>query len=660
VLSFVPREDPWIGTRTDSTKPADMPTAVFRAVSDTFMDMIDVALKYAAMGLPVFPLYGISAGRCACSKECPSPGKHPKTGKGFKDASTDQSVVKRLFAKLNCESTNIGIRTGREANLVVVDVDVAKGAVLEDLFAIVGKEVLETTWCVQTGGGFHYLFTYPQTGLIKNSASKILQNVDVRGEGGYIVAPPSMHVTGKQYKTIKDCARQPFPSALTELLNPSNSSQPNDGAGKIVNNRNCSLTSLAGTMRRRGMSNEAILTALRVENRERCVEPLPDVELIKIAKSMQNYPPGDSSAARPVRPLLDVRSGNEWIADARQTPTPSSICDGLVLEGQCCILFGETGSNKSCLAVQIGESAARGQAIPGLTMSADSQRVLYLDFELSAKQFQHRYSDEFNNNYQFSDNFLRAAITRDLELPDGVQFEAHLFKSIENLIDDKGIKLLIVDNITYLGVQTETAKDALPLMKALLSIKHNHAVTLLIIAHTPKIEEGIPITINHLQGSKMLSNFADSVFALGKSSQDHSVRYIKQIKQRDAELRFHDQHVAVFDVQKKHNFLGLRFKECEPEAEHLRSVSKPVTAKQIATDFLKGELRPGPKSSEEIKKKAFGLGIHDRTLLRAKKDLQIVANKDGFFEGWSWVMPGTPPEGSLRPGQRDKPSDGND
>ena len=195
--------------------------------------------------------------------------------------------------------------------------------------------------------------------------------------------------------------------------------------------------------------------------------------------------------------------------------------------------------------------------------------MLYFDFELSKKQFQNRYSINYFNPYQFDPNFLRAEIDIDFELVGS--FETILLAEIEKEIQNADAKVLIIDNITYLKTQsTDTAKEALPLMNMLNKLKRKHGLSILALAHTPKRDHYKPISVNDLAGSKHLSNFADSIFAIGQSNKETNLRYIKQIKARATEKLYDTDYVIVCRLEKPINFLGFTYIECANEIEHLK------------------------------------------------------------------------------------------
>ena len=272
--------------------------------------------------------------------------------------------------------------------------------------------------------------------------------------------------------------------------------------------------------------------------------------------------------------MFIVRSANDWIEQAKKRPIPKMLFDKFWFEGELCILFADTNLGKSILAVQIANSVSEGEEITGFQMEAKKQLILYFDFELSDKQFEPRYSLNFNNHYSFDEKFLRIEINPDATFSENLTFEEYLNYSLEKSISETGAKVLIIDNITYLKSETEKAKDALPLMKYLKSLKTKYNLSILVLAHTPKRDLTKPLTKNDLQGSKMLINFCDSSFAIGESQRDKNVRYLKQIKQRNTELVYDSDNVCVCQIEKPQNFLQFSFLDFGTEREHLKQLSE--------------------------------------------------------------------------------------
>jgi hypothetical protein len=280
--------------------------------------------------------------------------------------------------------------------------------------------------------------------------------------------------------------------------------------------------------------------------------------------------------------LFTVMPASSWIELAKTRPIPKMLFGEFWFEGEVCILFADTNLGKSILAVQIGNSISKGEQIYGFPLEAKKQPVLYFDFELSDKQFENRYSIQFQNHYQWDDNFLRVEINPDSLIPENVSSEDYLNYSLEQSIIQTGSKVLIVDNLTYLKNETEKAKDALPLMKHLKALKNKYGLSILALAHTPKRDLSKPITKNDLQGSKMLQNLCDSSFTIGESQKDTSLRYLKQIKVRFKEFRFDSENVCVCQISKPFNLLQFEFLDFQTEREHLKEVSEQDKGQRMA------------------------------------------------------------------------------
>lgn len=269
---------------------------------------------------------------------------------------------------------------------------------------------------------------------------------------------------------------------------------------------------------------------------------------------------------------LVIKEANTWLDEAKNRPIPNMLFSEFWYENEVCILYADTNLGKSILAVQIADSLSSGNAITGFKLQSNAKRVLYLDFELSDKQFENRCSEDYENHYNFNKNFLRAELNTSLELPKEFKnIEEYLCAMLPKLITDNRVSVLIVDNLTFLSAENEKAKDALVLMKALKKLSVAHQISILVLAHTPKRDEYKPISKNDLAGSKMLMNFCDSSFAMGNSSQDISFRYLKQIKQRNTEHKYHSDNVVVCSLDKETNFLKFHFEDFDEESNHLKT-----------------------------------------------------------------------------------------
>lgn len=162
--------------------------------------MLDAAKYYARhFKFATLPLYGSTPSGCACGKaSCLSPAKHPWTANGLKNASLDPDVLDTLFR--HKANANIGIATGPISNIFVVDIDGALGE-----SSLQNFPALPATLTSTTGRGRHLFFHYPQR-KVYTRAGKFAPGLDIRGEGGYVVAPPSIHHTGIPYEWMDDTA----------------------------------------------------------------------------------------------------------------------------------------------------------------------------------------------------------------------------------------------------------------------------------------------------------------------------------------------------------------------------------------------------------------------------------------------------------------------
>lgn len=150
---------------------------------------LDRALAYAAMGWPVFP--------------CKPRSKDPATPHGFKDATTDPDRIKRYWQRV--PDANIGLATGAISDVWVLDVDTKPGKAgaqsMCNMVTTFGP--IPRTRQQRTGsGGWQYFFAMPPDAPVSNSAGKIGPDIDVRGSGGYVIVPPSVHPCGDRYRWV--------------------------------------------------------------------------------------------------------------------------------------------------------------------------------------------------------------------------------------------------------------------------------------------------------------------------------------------------------------------------------------------------------------------------------------------------------------------------
>lgn len=304
-----------------------------------------------------------------------------------------------------------------------------------------------------------------------------------------------------------------------------------------------------------------------------------------------------------------VRTALQRLEDAKNLPEIQKMFDVFLHSGELAILFGDTGIGKSILAVAIADAVSRGVGLLTLENQYEACNVIYYDFELSDKQFQKRYSDNKGNLHQFSNNLYTDNVDfTELVVDRNNRFEQVLLEKIKMDIIDIDAKLIIIDNITFLSAQTSSdVQVAMELMKLLKQLKTELGVTIIVLAHTPKRNPSQALIINDLAGSKQLSNFADTVFAVGVSTVDSGYRYIKQVKpSRSGELKYDASNVLKCELMRDEvdeTFLTFKFVAFCNES--------PLLAEELDEEDLKAQalkLRKGGKGAT-IRDIARELGI---------------------------------------------------
>jgi len=162
--------------------------------------LLESALYYASLGWPVLPLHTPRNAACSCGKGCRSVGKHPRyhdrlIPNGLRNASADRWLIHQWWGLWS--DANIGICTGSPSGLVVIDVDPRHDG--DKTIMNLQREygALPDLFRVRTGSGWHIYLKHPG-GFIKSRP--IAPGIDVKADGGYVVAPPSKHATGNFYE----------------------------------------------------------------------------------------------------------------------------------------------------------------------------------------------------------------------------------------------------------------------------------------------------------------------------------------------------------------------------------------------------------------------------------------------------------------------------
>lgn len=349
------------------------------------------AFKYADAGLSVFPLR--------------ERDKRPATANGFKDATTDKTQIERWW-KEN-PNYNIGIATGSPSGgLVVVDVDEDKEKGKTGLSSIQNwmkknGQIPKTVEVVTGRGGLHaYYFCKTQL----SNRTNVLDSVDIRADGGYVVAPPSIHPNGNSYRFadgfgleygIRDA------SDIVVELATFKQSAPKETfnlSGAIPEGaRVDTLFKLTCSLIDKGMSEIAIRNAVRVENNTRCNPPLSEEELEKevFQAFKRDYVPTHDfvqESSKPEETVLPqiVNFGNLYGHLPEVKPV---LIEGILRQGHKMIISSGSKAGKSYLLINLAIKIAEGWSWLGFKCTQG--KVLYINMEIDEASILNRFDSEY-------------------------------------------------------------------------------------------------------------------------------------------------------------------------------------------------------------------------------------------------------------------------
>jgi hypothetical protein len=491
-------------------------------MQDTALSIFDYAANYASeFGWAVFPCHSITVdGFCTCGKaDCKSEGKHPQTSNGSLDATTDDTQILAWFA--GKQDVNIGLATGHTSQLVVVDLDVDKGADINDLMIAGIDATIFNTPKVKTGAGLHFYYKLPVGVTVKNSASRLGKFIDVRGDGGYVIAPPSKHISGRSYELLNPDNEQilEFPKQwLDKLAQPMPATAPvassnGNGSGLHIpvvsglvvpdsinqGQRNVEMTKIAGALRSKGLSEGAVYAALAIENQRLCTPPLDDKELHLIAHSVSRYAPHDV-----LNPVADADPNAPAQPDYENTLKPYLFDEFLDMEFEEKEILGFHIGKRDIAIIQAATNAGKTTLLRNITLCMAAGRpfmpfyegqrplkVAYFDFESDAQDVQR----DLRQMYTAFNAAEGAVVRKNLILiPKGLmdgelfQFNKHE-KWAHELIVSNDVEFIIVDNVSAaydINDENSNAEVTKKIIKPLLRMAYKANCAFLFAHHYGK------------------------------------------------------------------------------------------------------------------------------------------------------------------------------
>lgn len=451
--------------------------------------MLDHALAYAARGWHVLPV---------------KRDKHPHTEHGVKDATTDAAQLRQWWQRW--PSANIGIAT-EPSNLVVIDIDMHGGPdgfeSWRDLWHELGQPEPDTLCDETPTGGQHVYFASSE--VFKSAKGKLAPALDIQSRGVYVIAPPSVHPNGGRYGWAMGCdldSIAPLPEALAQRMRdlerqaPERQGPSDHGDGIPVGQRNDTLASYAGALRRVGASPDAIGAALVAMNPIECKQPLPEHEVKAIAQSVGQYAPAQAHT------VLDGWSLERLLM--AEFPEPRWIVPSLLPAGLS-ILGGRPKQGKSFLALQMALALATGGRF--LDHQLAQGAALYVALEDSPRRLQGRLRS------------MMATATGELAIAFNwpALNELEGIEALEAAINRDNLSLVVIDTLAR-AIKGRLDWDEIGAVTALLGdLQHlalTHDCCILLIDHHRKGGVMGADVIDDVMGSSGKTAVADTIMGI--------------------------------------------------------------------------------------------------------------------------------------------------
>lgn len=527
----------------------------------------------------------------------------------------------------NGKPHNVAIVTGAASGVIVLDVDGDEGRA-----SIAGKE-LPPTPTVKTARGVHYYYKWP--GYRMPGKVRFLPGLDTRGDGNYAIAPPSKHQSGAVYEWAISPDEMPFSDPPAWLLachkpKPTDApAKPTTGDAIPEGQRDSTLASLAGTMRRRGMSEAGILAALRAENAARCVPPLDDAQVVKIAGSIGRYAPAKDGAPRcaGVLTLADVAidAGNQ-----------SWTWPGWIPSGSLSMIAGAQSVGKSYLAAHcVGVLTGAITSWPDGASCDKRGPVVLVETESMRGEWARRLMD------------LGAPLDRVLFPTDAdgdAFFVADLLKdldAIEDVAHEHQAAAVVIDSLSGGHSLDENSADMRRVLKGLAQLAGTLSIPVVVVHHLRKRNALEPdsgrASIDRVRGSSTVTQFCRSIIGLWRldDAPDAPVR-AEVIKSNFGKPPTPFGFTVSDD--------GLSFCDA-PEQD------RPMTVTDRAAEFLRAHLRREPMRYTDLLEQAELEGISKNSLYSARYKLGVIPVNG------EWSLPAMP--GEKEKGNQEKKNDGN-
>jgi hypothetical protein len=638
--------------------------------------LLQAALRYAEYGLPIHPLHHTDEnGRCSCGKvDCDSAGKHPRTRHGFKDATTDPDQIKEWWEKW--PSANIGIATGEVSNLFVIDVDNKAGKNGFESIKEARLPMGDTPIVATPNYGQHYWYQYLKGGEFSCS----LSGVDIKGDGGYVVAPPS-RINGRAYTFVKEGDYPPIPSEWVRFLNKTHHrdvqglTEVDSGLtdqqvlDKASNRKfdklwrgNChdyggdrskAIHALIGFLANATPSNDQVRRLFRnsglagdPQKPERDGDRYINyslqkfrAELAELAKVNINLqpPPMPDQTPPPPRELIVVNAADVQVRKV------DWYWPNVFPTGAISLLAGTAGTNKTTLGADIAGRGSVGLPWPDGSGHAPPGKVMFISGEDDASttivpRLMAAQADL--QNIDIVEGVRVAGRRRTFQLTDFIDL-------LEQRLESDAVRLVLLDPLSAFVGSTETHNDAQvrALLEPLRYLAETRGVAVIGIMHPPKMR--YKELVSRISGSAAFGNAARAVWYVQADPNISERRYFLPAKLNLASDEF---GFAYRRGQREVAGIGPQLCiEWEPQQVRKADVLEQIDAKEdkSARSRIKNLIRDcwdqGMTRATDIQEEAElqGINMAPTTLTAAKKELGVRTVTVGF-QGRSHWLPKEP------------------
>lgn len=496
-------------------------------------NMLEAALDYAGQGYRVIPLcFPNEEGACGCgwNHKDKEVGKAPRTMHGLNDASSDPDQIREWW-KL-CLEANIGLLTGHKNGFWALDVD-AKSGGLESLEELEQEHGKLTTHKNNTGGGgCNFLYKCLQGVAVRNK--KIRAGIETRGDGGYIVAPPSLHLSGKRYTANEQSEIEEAPAWLIELVTQPEgehtASQPVTTKIYEGEGRNDACTREAGRLLNIYKDPEIVKSMVLVYNQAVCRPPLDPKECERTwEKSLANWSEKLEANQRALVAVPQIISARQL--DGIDFPELMFAIPRLIPEGLT-IIAGKPKSGKSWFALQAAYSVALGKNLLDRT-KIERGHALVLGLEDGQRRLQSRIrrlnaSDVFVKLVREEGKLLiRGNLGEDI--PDGLDLAVSWprigsggIEELEKYLDEHpDVRLVVIDTIkrfTNKKGKGTTYDEDYQSIQPLQELATRRKVAILGFHHVGKALADDPLDM--VSGTFGLTGGADSILVMQREEGD--------------------------------------------------------------------------------------------------------------------------------------------